>query len=108
MCSGALILFGIERVVMGENETFVGAENMLKEYGVEVINLSKYFDIFGFQTRWNADFFLLFPPLQTCLNARISCAASSLRNRTFGWKILEKMIRVSPSLPRHRQTPCAS
>lgn len=45
MCSGAMILFGIGRVVMGENETFVGAENILGEYGVEVINLGKHFDV---------------------------------------------------------------
>ena len=30
---------------MGENETFVGAENMLGEYGVDVINLGTYFDV---------------------------------------------------------------
>jgi tRNA(Arg) A34 adenosine deaminase TadA len=45
MCSGAVILFGIGRVVMGENVTFVGGENLLKEYGVEVINLGEYFDL---------------------------------------------------------------
>jgi len=45
MCSGAMILFGIGRVVMGENEMFVGAENMLGEYGVEVINLGKHFGV---------------------------------------------------------------
>lgn len=45
MCSGAVILFGIGRVVMGENETFVGGEDLLKEYGVEVVNLGEYFDL---------------------------------------------------------------
>ncbi|KAF9049489.1 cytidine deaminase-like protein [Hymenopellis radicata] len=39
MCSGACVLFGIRRVVIGENKTFVGAESFLKERGVEVINL---------------------------------------------------------------------
>ncbi len=39
MCSGAILLYGIPRVVMGENRTFVGAEDLLRERGVEVINL---------------------------------------------------------------------
>ena len=33
------MLFGIERVVMGENDTFVGGEAFLKSRGVEVVNL---------------------------------------------------------------------
>ncbi|KAK0201883.1 cytosine deaminase [Desarmillaria ectypa] len=40
MCSGACLLFGIQRVVMGENTTFTGPESFLKERGVEVINLA--------------------------------------------------------------------
>ncbi len=40
MCSGAILLYGIPRVVMGENRTFVGAEDLLRERGVEVINLN--------------------------------------------------------------------
>ncbi|PBK74842.1 cytosine deaminase [Armillaria solidipes] len=40
MCSGACLLFGISRVVMGENTTFTGPESFLKERGVEVINLA--------------------------------------------------------------------
>jgi len=39
MCSGAIILFGIRRVVMGENTTFVGGEDYLISRGVEIINL---------------------------------------------------------------------
>jgi len=39
MCSGAVVLFGISRVVMGENSTFVGGEDFLKSRGVEVVNL---------------------------------------------------------------------
>ncbi|KAK0464522.1 cytosine deaminase [Desarmillaria tabescens] len=39
MCSGACLLFGIPRVVIGENTTFTGPESFLKERGVEVINL---------------------------------------------------------------------
>ncbi|KAF8591677.1 cytidine deaminase-like protein [Ramaria rubella] len=39
MCTGAILLFGIQRVVMGENSTFVGGEHILRERGVEVVNL---------------------------------------------------------------------
>lgn len=38
--SGALILYGIKRCVMGENETFVGGEGILIDHGVSVINLN--------------------------------------------------------------------
>jgi|SRR6056297_1990128 len=37
MCSGAILLFGIPRVVVGENQTFLGAEEHLRANGVEVI-----------------------------------------------------------------------
>ena len=36
MCTGAILLYGIPRVVMGENRTFVGGEDYLRERGVEV------------------------------------------------------------------------
>ncbi|KAI9024191.1 cytosine deaminase [Hyaloraphidium curvatum] len=39
MCMGAIMLYGIPRVVMGENATFVGGEDLLRSRGVEVINL---------------------------------------------------------------------
>lgn len=39
MCTGAILLYGIGRVVMGENETFVGAEDLLRAHGVEVVDL---------------------------------------------------------------------
>jgi cytosine deaminase len=39
MCTGAILLYGIPRVVLGENETFMGAEDLLRSHGVEVINL---------------------------------------------------------------------
>ena len=39
MCTGAILLYGIPRVVMGENRTFVGGEDYLRERGVEVVNL---------------------------------------------------------------------
>ncbi|CAN3376649.1 hypothetical protein DIURU_004437 [Diutina rugosa] len=39
MCTGACLLYGIKRVVMGENTNFVGAEEWLKHEGVELVNL---------------------------------------------------------------------
>ncbi len=39
MCSGAVILYNIPRVVIGENTTLMGAENLLKCNGVEVVVL---------------------------------------------------------------------
>ena len=40
MCSGAVILYNIPRVVIGENTTLMGAENFLKDNGVEIIVLN--------------------------------------------------------------------
>jgi creatinine deaminase len=39
MCSGAILLYGIPKVVIGENSTFMGAEDLLRSRGVEVIVL---------------------------------------------------------------------
>jgi creatinine deaminase len=39
MCTGTILLYGIPRVVMGENETYVGGEDYLRSRGVEVTNL---------------------------------------------------------------------
>jgi cytosine/creatinine deaminase len=39
MCTGAILLYGIPRVVLGENRTFMGAEETLRRHGVEVVNL---------------------------------------------------------------------
>src|SRR5947199_7215063 len=36
MCSGAILLYGIPRVVVGENVTFLGEEELLKSRGVLV------------------------------------------------------------------------
>lgn len=40
MCSGAIILYNIPRVVVGENTTLMGAENLLECNGVEVVVLN--------------------------------------------------------------------
>ncbi|KAL1865786.1 hypothetical protein VTK73DRAFT_5078 [Phialemonium thermophilum] len=37
MCTGACLLYGIARVVIGENKTFLGGEAYLKRRGVEVV-----------------------------------------------------------------------
>jgi len=39
MCSGIVLLYKIPRVVIGENTTLMGAEDLLEANGVEVINL---------------------------------------------------------------------
>ena len=36
MCSGAILLYGIPRVVIGENQTFLGEEDLLRSRGVEL------------------------------------------------------------------------
>ena len=40
MCSGAIRLFGIPKVVIGENRTFMGDEEALKAHGVELVLLN--------------------------------------------------------------------
>lgn len=39
MCTGAILLYEIPRVVLAENRTFEGAEALLRSRGVEVVNL---------------------------------------------------------------------
>jgi len=36
MCSGTILLYGIPRVVVGENRTFLGEEELLRSRGVTV------------------------------------------------------------------------
>jgi cytosine deaminase len=36
MCSGAILLYGIPKVVIGENRTFLGEEDLLRSRGVEI------------------------------------------------------------------------
>lgn len=36
MCSGTILLYGIPKVVIGENRTFMGEEELLRQRGVEV------------------------------------------------------------------------
>jgi cytosine/creatinine deaminase len=39
MCTGAILLYQIPRVVIGENRTFLGGEELLRARGVEVVVL---------------------------------------------------------------------
>ncbi len=39
MCTGAILLYKIPRVVIGENRTFMGGEDLLRSRGVDVVVL---------------------------------------------------------------------
>ena len=62
MCSGAILLYGIPRVVVGENQTFQGPEDYVRSRGVDVkiandptcIQLMRDF-IAGRPDLWNED-----------------------------------------------------
>jgi cytosine deaminase len=62
MCSGAILLYGIPKVIIGENRTFLGEEELLKSRGVELevvqsekcIELMRTF-IEANPTVWNED-----------------------------------------------------
>jgi len=41
MCSGAILLYGIPKVVVGENRTFMGEEELLRSHGVNVVVLQE-------------------------------------------------------------------
>ena len=41
MCSGAIRLYGISKVVIGENKTFMGDEEIIKASGVELVVLQE-------------------------------------------------------------------
>jgi creatinine deaminase len=36
MCSGAILLYGVPRVIVGENRTFMGEEELLRQRGVSI------------------------------------------------------------------------
>ncbi len=37
MCSGAILLYGFKKIVIGENTTFMGEEELLRSRGVETV-----------------------------------------------------------------------
>ena len=62
MCSGTILLYGIPNVVIGENRTFRGEEELLRERGVkvEVLNSPECFELMQEFVRqkpelWNED-----------------------------------------------------
>jgi len=62
MCSGAIVLYKIPRVIVGENQTFLGAEEYVRSHGIqldvlqdaECIGLMRRF-IAGHPDLWNED-----------------------------------------------------
>jgi cytosine deaminase len=40
MCTGTALLYRIPRVIIGENRNFLGAEDLFRSRGVEIINLN--------------------------------------------------------------------
>ena len=62
MCSGAILLYGIPRIIIGENRTFLGEEELLRSRGVqldvvqdpECIAMMKEF-IATYPELWNED-----------------------------------------------------
>jgi cytosine/creatinine deaminase len=40
LCSGAVVQFGIKKVIVGESETFPGGPEFMKEHGVDVTDLN--------------------------------------------------------------------
>jgi len=39
LCAGAVVQFGIKKVIAGESKTFDGARSFMEEHGVEVVDL---------------------------------------------------------------------
>jgi cytosine deaminase len=62
MCSGAILLYGIPRVIIGENRTFLGEEELLTRRGV-ILEVRQDSDCIGLMTEfiaahpelWNED-----------------------------------------------------
>jgi creatinine deaminase len=62
MCAGAILLYGIPRVIVGENRTFRGEEDLLRSRGVQILTLQDPFCISLMETfirgnplLWNED-----------------------------------------------------
>jgi len=62
MCSGTILLYGIPKVVIGENKTFQGEESLLKSRGVNIdlVHSQKCIDLMNDFIRdkpelWNED-----------------------------------------------------
>lgn len=42
LCAGAVVQFGIKKVIIGESSNFKGAQDFMKTHGVEVIDLDDH------------------------------------------------------------------
>jgi cytosine deaminase len=42
MCTGTALLYRIPRVVIGENRNFLGAEDLFRQHGVELVDLDDH------------------------------------------------------------------
>jgi cytosine/creatinine deaminase len=40
LCAGAVVQFGIKKVIVGESETFAGAREFMESHGIEVVDLN--------------------------------------------------------------------
>jgi creatinine deaminase len=40
LCAGAVVKFGIKKVIVGKSETFSGAKKLMESHGVEVIDMN--------------------------------------------------------------------
>lgn len=40
LCAGAVVQFGIKKVIAGESQTFAGAREFMESHGVEVVDLN--------------------------------------------------------------------
>lgn len=62
LCAGAIVQFGIRKVIVGESENFAGARDFMLSHGVEVVDLrlkecTSMMESFirGNQALWNED-----------------------------------------------------
>jgi creatinine deaminase len=39
LCAGAVVQFGIKKVIVGESRTFAGAADFMRRHGVEIVDL---------------------------------------------------------------------
>lgn len=40
LCAGAVVQFGIQKVIVGESETFSGAKEFMESHGVKIVDLN--------------------------------------------------------------------
>lgn len=40
LCAGALVHFGIKKIIIGDTKSYIGAENFLKDWSIEIIDLN--------------------------------------------------------------------